>query len=70
MLEVEYIRKFRELHTTHENKNSEDMGVVARKCHVDSWIDYGVIVYLLQARFQAHTEHYLQVSLLLPLIHG
>ena len=39
------------MYTTRENKNSEDMGVVASKRHVDSRIDYGVIVSLLQARY-------------------
>ena len=51
MFAVEYFREFRELYTTRENKNREDMGVVANKRHVDSRIDYGVIVSLLQARF-------------------
>ena len=48
---VEYFCKFCKLYTTRENKNREDMGMVASKCHVDSWIDYGIIVSLLQARF-------------------
>ena len=45
------MKYFCELYTTRENKNHEDMGVVASKHHVDSWIDGGVIVSLLQARF-------------------
>ena len=48
MFVVEY---FCELYTTRENKNREDMGMVASKLHVDSRIDYGVIVSLLQKRF-------------------
>ena len=48
------------------------MGVVANKHHVDSWINYGVIVSLLQARFYCPKPTrctIFQVSLLLPLIH-
>ena len=48
MFVVDY---FHELYTTRDNKNREDMGVVASKHHVDSWIDYAVVVSLLQARF-------------------
>ena len=33
MFVVEYFREFRELYSTRENKNREDMGVVASKCH-------------------------------------
>ena len=36
MFVVEYFREFRELYTTCENKNREDMGVVASNRHVDS----------------------------------
>ena len=36
MFAVEYFGEFRELYTTRENKNHEDMGVVANKHQVDS----------------------------------
>ena len=36
MFVVEYFREFRKLYTTCENKNREDMGVVASNRHVDS----------------------------------
>ena len=44
MLAVEYFHEFRELYTTCENKNREDIGVVASKRRVDLWIDYGLII--------------------------
>ena len=36
MFAVEYFCEFRELYTTRENKNREDIGVVANKRNVDS----------------------------------
>ena len=51
MFVVEYSHEFCELYTTPKNKNREDIGVVASERHVDSWIDFGVIVSLLQVRF-------------------
>ena len=44
MFTVEYFHEFRELYTTRENKNRKDIGVVASKRRVDSWIDYGLII--------------------------
>ena len=47
MFAVEYFPEFRELYTTRENKNRENMGVVSSKRAM--WIQYvhGVIVSLL-----------------------
>ena len=60
MFVVEYFHKFRELYTTRENKNHKDMSMVASKhCTITS------SQILLS---QSHMEHYLQVSLLMPLI--
>ena len=70
MFVVEYFREFHELYTTRENKNREDMGVVASKRHVNRLWHHCIITSSEILLFQAHTEHYLQVSLLLPLIHG
>ena len=36
MFVVEYFCEFQKLYTTRENKNCEDVGVVASKCYMDS----------------------------------
>ena len=69
MFAVEYFGEFRELYTTRGNKNCEDMGVVASKHHVNRLLRHCIITSSEILLFQAHTEHCLQVSLLLPLIH-
>ena len=70
MFAMEYFRKFCELYTTHENTNREDLDVVASKRHVNRLWCHCIITSTEILLFQAHTEHYLQVSLLLPLIHS
>ena len=65
MFAVEYFREFHELYTSREN-----MGVVASKHHVNRLWSHCIITSSEIRLFRAHTEHYLQVSLLLPLIHG
>ena len=72
MFAAEYFREFRELYTTLKNKNREDMGVVASKRRAapcDRLWRHCIITSSEILLSQAHAEHYLQVSLLLPLIH-
>ena len=54
---------------TRENENRKDMGVVASKRHVNRLSRHCIVTSSEILLFQAHTDRYLQVSLLLLLIH-
>ena len=59
MFAMAYFHKFRELYITRENKNREDMAVVASKRYVNRLWRHCIITSSEILLFQAHTEHYL-----------